>query len=443
MSNPYIVGGWVSGALHYGRRGLISHLLDGPNNALWVVGTRRIGKTSLLRQIEALTLTHVQYVPLFVDLQGISTRSEFNQELHYALEEVSERFAALGIDVASLAQEDEFGLLRSLRRQLMAEGRTLLLLIDETEALIGIGQADSTFLQRLRKIFLAGDGIRVIMVSTKILLQLNEQAAAWTTSPFLNGFAPRNLTALDPVAASLLIRQSQSPTPVTASEQVINSIRDETGDHPYLIQMICQRLWQEDNSLRELTPADLVVDDMLAGFFEHDYKYLTAGERRIVLAVSRAGVMSESDLPAATGLSEPETVGFVFGLIKLGYLRVVYNQLAVGNQLLDTWIQQNRPRLELQVSSAVSDSSSQRMLETGRREEMRLIQEQLALLRANLAELEMQRIQFGIQVPLSLINSSNQTKRDIARLEDQLSNLADGLASPHTALTAMPIRAGS
>ncbi len=443
MSNPYIVGGWVSGALHYGRRGLISHLLDGPNNALWVVGTRRIGKTSLLRQIEALTLTHVQYVPLFVDLQGISTRSEFNQELHYALEEVSERFAALGIDVASLAQEDEFGLLRSLRRQLMAEGRTLLLLIDETEALIGIGQADSTFLQRLRKIFLAGDGIRVIMVSTKILLQLNEQAAAWTTSPFLNGFAPRNLTALDPVAASLLIRQSQSPTPVTASEQVINSIRDETGDHPYLIQMICQRLWQEDNSLRELTPADLVVDDMLAGFFEHDYKYLTAGERRIVLAVSRAGVMSESDLPAATGLSEPETVGFVFGLIKLGYLRVVYNQLAVGNQLLDTWIQQNRPRLELQVSSAVSDSSSQRMLETGRREEMRLIQEQLALLRANLAELEMQRIQFGIQVPLSLINSSNQTKRDIARLEDQLSNLADGLASPHTALTAMPTRAGS
>lgn len=281
------------------------------------------------------------------------------------------------------------------------------------------------------------------MVSTKILLQLNEQAAAWTTSPFLNGFAPRNLTALDPVAASLLIRQSQSPTPVTASEQVINSIRDETGDHPYLIQMICQRLWQEDNSLRELTPADLVVDDMLAGFFEHDYKYLTAGERRIVLAVSRAGVMSESALPAATSLSEPETVGFVFGLIKLGYLRVVYNQLAVGNQLLDTWIQQNRPRLELQVSSAVSDSSSQRMLETGRREEMRLIQEQLALLRANLAELEMQRIQFGIQVPLSLINSSNQTKRDIARLEDQLSNLADGLASPHTALTAMPIRAGS
>ena len=94
MSNPYIVGGWVSGALHYGRRGLISHLLEGPNHALWVVGTRRVGKTSLLRQIEALTLTHPQYVPLYVDLQGISTRAEFNQELHYALDEVAARFDA-------------------------------------------------------------------------------------------------------------------------------------------------------------------------------------------------------------------------------------------------------------------------------------------------------------------------------------------------------------
>lgn len=440
MSNPYIVGGWVSGALHYGRRGLISHLLEGPNHALWVVGTRRVGKTSLLRQIEALTLTHPQYVPLYVDLQGISTRAEFNQELHYALDEVAARFDAQGIDAAALAQEDELSLLRTLRRQLLAVERTLLLLIDEAEALISIGQPDPALLQRLRKIFLAGSGIRVIMVSTKILLQLNEQAADWNTSPFLNGFAPRNLTALDPVAAAMLIRQSQSAAPVTASEQVINCIRDEAGDHPFLMQMICQRLWQEDNSLRELTSADLIVDDMLAGFFEHDYKYLSAGERRILLAVSRAGVLSENAVREATGLSESETVGFVFGLIKLGYLRVVYNQLAVGNQLLDTWIQQNFARLEQQVSSAISDNSSQRLLEAGRREEMRMLQDQLAVLRSNLAELEMQRIQYGIQVPLSLINGINQTKRDIARLEDQLSNLADGLASPHTAFTAAPSR---
>ena len=439
MRNPYIVGGWVSGAAHYGRRGLISHLLDGPNNALWVVGTRRTGKTSLLRQIEALTLAHPQYVPLFVDMQGISTRAELNQELYYALEEVADRFESHGLDVAALKAEDEIGLLRAVRRQLLAANHVLLLLIDEAEALVSIGQADPLLLQRLRKIFLAGAGLRVIMVSTKILLQLNDPGATWDTSPFLNGFAPRNLTGLDPVAAEMLIRQSQSPTPVTVSDRTMDAIRAQTGDHPYLMQMICQRLWQEDNSLRDVTPADLVVDDMLAGFFQHDYRYLSASERRILLAISRTGLLSEAAVREATGLSEPESAGFVFGLVKLGYLRVVHNQLAVGNQLLDTWMQQNRARLEQQVSSAISDGSSQQILQAGRREEMQILQDQLTLLRRNLADLEMQRIQFGIQVPLSLINGINLTKRDIGRIEDQLSNLTDGLASPHTGfIAAMP-----
>lgn len=440
MGNPYVVGGWVSGGSHYGRRGLISHLLDGPNNALWVVGTRRTGKTSLLRQLEALTVTHPTYVPLFVDLQGISTRAELNQELYYALEEVGDRFSAFGLDIAALKNEDEIGLLRALRRQLLTANRVLLLLIDEPEALLSIGQADPLLLQRLRKVFLAGAGLRVIMVSTKILLQLNDQAIAWDTSPFLNGFAPRNLTGLDPVAAEMLIRQSQSQTPVTVSDHAIDAIREETGDHPYLMQMICQRLWQEDNSLRELTPTDLMVDDMLAGFFEHDYRFLSASERRILLAVSRVGMSRESEVRAATGLSEPESVGFIFGLIKLGYLRVNHDQLAVGNHLLDSWLKQNNARLEQQGSSAISDLSSQRLLQAGRREEMQLLQDQLTVLRSNLVELELQRIQFGIQVPLSVINGINQTKRDIGRVEDQLSNLADGLASPHTGFIGAPRR---
>ncbi len=434
MGNPYIVGGWVSAASHYGRRGLISHLLDGPNNAVWVVGTRRIGKTSLLRQIENLTTTHPRYVPLFLDLQGIVSRQELAEELRYALEETGGRLQAAGVDVAALIAEDEIGLLRGLRRQLMAAGRTLLLLIDEGEALVTLGQSDPALLQRLRKVLLSDGGLRVILVSTKLLLQLNDQAATWATSPFLNGFAPRNLTSLDPVAAEMLIRQEQSPTAISADDRTVDRIREETGDHPYLIQTICQRLWQEDGQLRELALADLAVDDVLAGFFEHDFNHLSAGERRIVLAVSVAGLTSEEEVRTATGLSEPETVGFVFGLIKLGYLRVVYNQLAIGNRLLDSWIEQNAARLAQRVNSMISDNSTQRLLEAGRREEMQMLQDQLNILRSNLAELEMQRVQFGLQVPLGVINSINVTKRDINRMENQLSNLADGLASPHTGL---------
>ena len=49
MSNPYVVGQWVRGPRFYGRVSQIEEILDGPRNSLWVLGTRRIGKTSLLR----------------------------------------------------------------------------------------------------------------------------------------------------------------------------------------------------------------------------------------------------------------------------------------------------------------------------------------------------------------------------------------------------------
>ena len=47
MRNPYIVGRWVRGHHHYGRHRLIDHLLNMPDTAIWMVGTRRMGKTSM------------------------------------------------------------------------------------------------------------------------------------------------------------------------------------------------------------------------------------------------------------------------------------------------------------------------------------------------------------------------------------------------------------
>jgi predicted AAA+ superfamily ATPase len=52
---PYVVGQWVRGEKFYGRVALIAEILHGPRNAIWLLGYRRIGKTSLLRQIEHLT----------------------------------------------------------------------------------------------------------------------------------------------------------------------------------------------------------------------------------------------------------------------------------------------------------------------------------------------------------------------------------------------------
>ncbi len=99
MRIPYVVGRWVRGKSHYGRQRLIDYLLATSDSATWLVGTRRMGKTSLLRQLEYVAAADSPFVPLFWDLQGCRTSGEMAAELAYALEEAQTRFEIRGIDV--------------------------------------------------------------------------------------------------------------------------------------------------------------------------------------------------------------------------------------------------------------------------------------------------------------------------------------------------------
>ncbi|MBK8048716.1 MAG: hypothetical protein IPK16_17290 [Anaerolineales bacterium] len=91
---PYIVGRWVRKHEHYARQSLIQQLLTAQDNAYWLVGARRMGKTSLLRHIEYLTATpDSTWVPLFWDIQGCLTPEDMSAELQITLEDAAERFA--------------------------------------------------------------------------------------------------------------------------------------------------------------------------------------------------------------------------------------------------------------------------------------------------------------------------------------------------------------
>jgi hypothetical protein len=439
MHNPYVVGGYVTGRRHYGRHGLIDYLLRGPDDAAWVIGNRRMGKTSLLRQIEFLTSIQPArdqaspgnglYMPVFWDMQGCETGTDLARELSYAFEDAGDRLSEWGLDVSSLKQADVTDLLRAARRAAQRAECKVLLLVDEAEALINVGRHDIQELQRLRKAFQAGQGLRVIMTSTKALTKLNDLSRDWPTSPFLFGFGLRNLWELDWRSAEALTRQTQSDTPVHASDEVVAAICEHTNRHPYLMQVLCQRLWQEDNTLRPPTEADLAVDEMLAGFCMVDFRHLAPTERKILLAVSERGLIPEAELYTIIDQSETNVRAFVYGLIKLGYLRQVYGQFAVGNQFLSAWLRDHHDELVAETQSEVTDHSTQALAMRGRHDELTYLQEQLRLQQANLQELERQRIQFGLRVPLDLVNEINVTRQEIERLRREMEPLLEPRAS--------------
>lgn len=392
MRVPYIVGRWVRDRNHYGRQRLFTYLLNTSDSAVWVVGSRRIGKTSLLRQLEYLTDTpESDLVPLFWDMQGCANSGDLSFELFMAVEDEAARFAALGVTVGELEGQDALVILRRIGRALATSGKTLLLLIDEAEVLINLARSEPGWLARLRKVLQDGHQ-RTILTSTKLLAQLNEITADWETSPFLFGFSMVNLWSLDDDAAAALVEQRQSERPIEVDPAVMDEVLEQTNRHPYLLQYLCQRLCVEESNgrveLRPVTDEDLEPDHLLAGLFLIDYQHLTELERRILLAVAEHTVIDEVELLRALNDQAPERVRtFLWGMEKLGYVRQVVGQWAVGNEYLRRWLRQEWATLRQVQSTALDERSFEQILQAGYTQEARSYQNEVQSLESGYAAL--------------------------------------------------------
>ncbi|MDH3255224.1 MAG: AAA family ATPase, partial [Acidobacteriota bacterium] len=187
---PFVIGQWVRGEKFYGRTDLVDEILEGPRNAIWVLGTRRIGKTSLLKQLEYLTANEPGrgFFPLFWDLQGADDPSELHAGFGEALLDAEERLEELDLSVDELEADDLFESLRRLRRKLRTKQLRLLLLCDEVEELVKLHLEDPALLRKLRHALQSSEDVRAVLASTIRLWALSEQRE--DTSPFLHGFTP-------------------------------------------------------------------------------------------------------------------------------------------------------------------------------------------------------------------------------------------------------------
>lgn len=425
MRVPYIVGRWVRNESHYGRQRLFTYLLNTPDTAVWVVGARRIGKTSLLRQLESLTdVPTSTLVPLFWDMQGCENSGDLSAELYMAVEDERQRFEARGVVVSDLEGRDAPVILRRLSRALAKTKATLLLLIDEAEVLISIARRQPRWLARLHGVLQSGR-LRTVIASTKQLAQLNQITADWETSPFLFGFNMVNLWNLDPDAAVDLIQQRQAQTSIEVDPMVLEDILVHTNRHPYLIQFLCQRLYSEDPQgtprLRSPEDEDLEPDHILAGVFAIDFQQMTRLERRILLKVAEQTVLSDADLFAA--LADEPTARirtFLWGLEKHGHLRLVFEHWAIGNEYLRRWLKSEADGLRRMEEAPLDDQSFEKLLEMGHAQENELFGSEVQALEARYAFLRDQQRQTGGRLPPEAAAELDQVTKFLAALRREL-----------------------
>jgi len=318
--NPYVVGQWVRGDKFYGRTELIEEILDGPRNSIWVLGTRRIGKTSLLKQLEHLTSSDDRgYVPLFWDFQGADDPAELALTFSDALLDAEDRLADIGIEVSDIEGDDLFGSMGALRRKLRAQGRSLLLLCDEVEELLNLHRQDPALLRKLRRAMQSKEGVRSVLMSSVRLCKLAEQRD--DTSPFLHGFSPPlYIHGLTEDEALSLARQDQVPPesqPEIEADQAAEICR-RCDNHPYLIQLIGKRLL-ELGDLKEAC-GQVASDRMINYFFSVDFDLLSTTEKTVLRLISEQGSATDDSLHAVMQVETADRADALQRLENLGFI---------------------------------------------------------------------------------------------------------------------------
>lgn len=420
---PYIVGDMVRGEHFYGRTALLNTVLNGTERAVWVVGARRSGKTSLLYRLEEMSNARGE-VAFCTSMDASNTIADFVEWWIDDLDENDERLTRLGLSVADLRGKGLHDIFRMLNRNARERKLHVLLLLDEGEALVTIAQNEGdAFLKNTRRVLERCEALRVVFAATKGLAALDDVCRAWDTTTFLDAVTLRYLEPMPPDESAALIRQTQSAAPLTVDDTIVNAIIQTTCGHPYLTAWLCSRVW-DDNTLRVPTVEDLTLDTTLIDLFQQDYRYLAEIERRILRALADVQMIDAETLTAIIGqqgatLPAVQLRYLMTTLAQLGYVRTVDGKYAAGNQLLQHWLQfhdiaESDPLMTDRAAVDQADPEQQRVS---------------ALITANkrrLAVREEQQATMGINTPPEIVNEIKDIRATLSQLEGELAGLRMG-----------------
>jgi len=421
VRTPYVIGAFLTGREHYGREALLSTVLEGQARAHWIVGNRRVGKTSLLRQIEFLASDAGHLIPLYWDMQGCVSYADLGRCLADAVRDHLVRFAPLGLPPALADEQDALTLLTHIRRLAVRANRELLLLCDEPEALLEIAANEPAAMQRLHRVLTGGAGVRSVMASTRAIYRLYDVCRDWPTSPFLGGFdMSHTVGSLAATDARKVILRTQAPRGgrIKATAAVLSAIKDATNNHPLLLQHLCSRLLLEDGTLRLPSDADLRVDSMIAGFLEYDFRQLTKAARELLLSIYQIHRANPRELQRMDFEHPAELKQRVANLEALGYLRKMGASLAIGNVFLQNWLETQVRTLPHVPSMQTSQDAMRTVFARQREHDTSSLVLQLNLRRARLVELEGVRAQ-------ELLGASPSVLAEIRQLELEITNLRE------------------
>jgi hypothetical protein len=331
IPNPYIIGDPVIGKRFVGREDILRELQSmwsGDNlSSVVLYGHRRMGKTSILRNLEAYLPPAISVI--YINLQRLATVTSLAEVLLTMAEEIAQTLAIDAPEEEKISQHPEMYFNRYLDRlisQILPEkAKTgLIIALDEFEIIEDLIEANTlprNFLGYLRSLVQSSPRLAFVFAGLHTL----EEMTADYFHPFFGSVYPIPVSFLSPESTRVILANpvgEDEDFPLDYTPEALDKIYQLTHGQPYLVQLIGFHLVRFYNKqVFELQrPQDIrfQVEDVEkaidAEFFQRGNYYFTGvwkqakqdaagqGEILIVLSPHLQG-LTRADLLSSTGLT--------------------------------------------------------------------------------------------------------------------------------------------
>jgi len=331
IPNPYIIGDPVIGKRFVGREDILRELQSmwsGDNlSSVVLYGHRRMGKTSILRNLETYLPPDVSVI--YINLQRVATVTSLAEVLLTMAEEIAQTLAIDAPEEEKISQHPEMYFNRyldRLMRQILPEkAKTgLIIALDEFEIIEDLIEANTlpqNFLGYLRSLVQSSPRLAFVFAGLHTL----EEMTADYFHPFFGSVYPIPVSFLSPESTRVILANpvgEDEDFPLDYTPSALDKIYQLTHGQPYLVQLIGFHLVRFYNKqVFELQrPQDIrfQVEDVEkaidAEFFQRGNYYFTgvwkqakqdaAGQQEILIVLSpHLQGLTRADLLSSTGLT--------------------------------------------------------------------------------------------------------------------------------------------
>ena len=248
-TNPFTYGNPISEpGRFFGRHReveqVFSRLTNPEHESTSLVGSRRIGKTSLLKYLanpevrRQYGLDPDRYVVIYIDLQMLEASTTANRLWRRLLGQVARycRDPEVKFIVRDLRESgaiDNFAL-ADVFDAIDASGQHLVLLLDEFENVTSNENFDAGFFYGLRSLAIQHN-LSLVTSSGQELIELTHSETI-RSSPFFNIFANINVSVFTEAETRELIDHTLAGTRVRFSEADIVDLLEIAGTYPFFVQ---------------------------------------------------------------------------------------------------------------------------------------------------------------------------------------------------------------